>query len=178
MIRRIVTILMLIPLTHGAFADIGSCNVFLLKKAGNGLAVEKVMLDDGEVTVFPYNAASDHITALLPFGVGQSGDVVQREEGGGNGIVRCTGGEIRVTYTGADGSEHVMPPVKVEDMLGYDMRVNVIGANGLKEAFLIRAGQTVATASGPVIDMFGGMIPLQKGDYSITTETSVHENKA
>jgi hypothetical protein len=166
---------MLALFTGGVSGHAATCNVFLLKETGSQLAIEKVILEDGEVTVFSVSATSEHITVLLPFGIGQSGDIIQRSRAEGVGIVKCSDGEIHHSYRRSDGSEKPMPVVSMADMMEYDMRVNIIGASGIREAFWIRAGQSIAKADGPVIDMFRGAIPLQEGDYSITIEVTRHE---
>ena len=152
--------------------ELESCNVFLLKAAGSEPSVEKLMLADGDTVELDVSSSSVYVTVLLPFGVGQSGDVIQRSRGAHTAVVHCDGDYIRMTYHRADGTEHSMPAVRADDVTRYNMRVNVTSSAGPRAAFLITGGSVVEKADGPVIDMFRGLIPLEDGDYSITIETT------
>jgi predicted aspartyl protease len=154
--------------------DAPRCTVFLLKTVGSHPTVESVILKDGERLEFAVDASSEFITTLRPYGVGQSGEVVQRAQQPARGVVRCIQDEIHTTYHRPDGSEHALPVVSMEEIRRHDMRINVTGADGTRRAFWIKAGFSITPADGPVIDMFGGMIPLQPGDYAVTVETTRH----
>jgi predicted aspartyl protease len=147
-------------------------NLFLLKETEGDVVLEAVKIAEGETRVF---SEPDVITFIIPFGTGQSGDVVQRSEGAKSCRVTTTGGELQVTVQRPDGTERALPTVKIGDLRNYLIRVNVTGANGVSKAFMIRDYEKFGVDDGPVIDMFRGMIPLQPGDYSITTEVKVAE---
>jgi predicted aspartyl protease len=177
LIVMLVSQLLLFPLARYG-SDSQSCSVFLLKTVGSKPSVEKLILSDGDTAEFDMTPSSGYITVLLPFGVGQSGEVVQSAKPKAKAVVHCDGGFIRTIYYRDDGTEHSMPAITVEDMASHNMRVNVTTADGPQAAFLIRAGSVVDRADGPVIDMFRGLIPLEEGDYSVTVETTVYEEPA
>jgi hypothetical protein len=149
------------------------CRIAVLREAGDGVVLEMVPISETEPRTF---GAGEIITVVLPFGVGMSGDLVRGEDAGAI-EVRCAGGEIRATSYRADGGAHDLPPASVADLARYDLRVNVTSGTGSKQAFLIRAYQDIEVDEGPVIDMFGGALPMGPGDYSITTETSPSERR-
>jgi predicted aspartyl protease len=154
---------------QGVGAD---CRLFVLKELGGDVIVDAVAVPPGgrvEIT------GEDIITFVLPFGPGQSGDVVQRDKGKATTIARCENGDLKVGVRLADGREREFPPVSLNDLAGYDVRVSVIGGNGSKNVFMIRGYADVQVASGPAIDMFGGVIPLGPNDYAVTSEVSLHE---
>jgi hypothetical protein len=52
--------------------------------------------------------------------------------------------------------------------------VNIISGKGYKQAFIIYDYELIKEDDGPVIDIFGGQIPMADNDYSITLETKIN----
>jgi predicted aspartyl protease len=154
----------------GAWAS--DCRVVVLKDGDDGLALEIVTLVEGETTLF---GSGKVITVIVPFGIGMSGDLLKAEDVRREMGVHCEGGEIRITSYRPDGTDRALPVVPVADLDAYDIRVNVTTGDGRKRAFKVRAYRQIETDDGPVIDMFGGAIPMVSGDYSVTTEVSEAE---
>lgn len=147
--------------------------VFFLSQSGSDVVVDSIALAEGEMKVL---SQKDVISVILPFGSGgMSGDIVQSAQRTGMIAVLYRSGELRVKLRGADGGERDLPAVKVSDLERLDLRVNITGGAGLRKAFMIRGYRDVAPAPGPVLDMFGGQVPLAAGDFSITTEVRATE---
>ena len=156
----------------GLNSALAQCNFFLLKEFRGDVILECVVLADGETRIF---TEPDVITFIFPFGPGQSGDLVQRSQGRFAFTVHNSGDELRASVRRPDGTERALPPVKIADLRNYDIRVNVTGASGVRKAFVIEGNADYRVDDGPVIDMFGGKIVMQDGDYSITTEVKIPE---
>ncbi|MBK7189482.1 MAG: retropepsin-like domain-containing protein [bacterium] len=154
-----------------AAAPAMAVNLHLLVEQADGVALETVAVPGtGELVV----TRPDLVTVVLPFGLGQSGDLVPKSRRPARLVARLEGGQLRVEITGADGRGRALPPVAVADLARLDLRVNVTGSGGRQRAFVVRANGPAAAASGPVLDMFGGKIPLAPGDWALTTETTEH----
>jgi predicted aspartyl protease len=151
------------PLDSAARAD----HIFVVKESFGRIELEKLEIpEEGELVI----EGDDVVTVVLPLGVGQSGDLVKRGMRGGTFTVRRSAGELRVTAEQRGGKRIAFPPVRIEDLPLYDIRVSVAGAGGAGEAFMIRRYEEALEDDGPVIDMFGGAVPLEDGDYSITLD--------
>jgi len=155
--------------TSGANPATSVTRLMILVEKLGFVAVETVPVADGEEVVL---SRPELVTVLLPYGLGQSGDVVQKSRRAGETRVRRAGGVLEVRVRQPDGSFRDLPPVSLTDLAEYDMRVNVTGAGGKKKAFRISGYEEVAEDGGPVIDMFRGMVPLADGDYAVTTEVT------
>jgi len=150
-------------------------NLHLLVEQADGVALETVAVPGtGELVV----TRPDLVTVVLPFGLGQSGDLVPKSRRPARLVARLEGGQLRVEITGADGRGRALPSVAVADLARYDLRVNVTGNGGRQRAFVVRANGPATAASGPVLDMFGGKIPLAPGDWALTTETTAQARAA
>ena len=144
-------------------------NLHLLLERGDDIALEAVAVPEtGELVV----ERPDLVTCVLPFGLGQSGDLVPKARRPARLVARVAGGNLLVEVTGGDGRARSLPPVAVADLAALDLRVNGTGAGGRQRAFLVAGNGPAASAAGPVLDMFGGKIPLAAGDWSLTTETT------
>jgi predicted aspartyl protease len=143
--------------------------IFLLREHRDDIILEKISIGYGETKVF---MQPDYLTFILPLSAGQSSDLLQKTARKNEIMVSNQSGKIGVTIKQPDGRERTFPAQAMEDLVGYDIRVNISGANGFKKALIIRSYETVEQDDGPVIDLFGGMIPMQPGDYSITLEVS------
>src|SRR5262245_4747793 len=159
-----------------AQAQDSTCHLFLLKKAGSDLALERVPLANGEVKVFPVKVEAPNIALILAIaGPGRSGDLVRLGDNHSL-IAQCTQGELHIKFRRADGAEREWPARKMATLAQYDLRVNVTGKN-LKKVFrVLHYDQVEVDESGPVIDMFGGKVPVSENDYLLTVET--HERAA
>jgi hypothetical protein len=171
--HRVVCLALLLPLLiapDSTPADVppGTCRVAVLRDAGDAIKVDFVPLRPDTDEILP----DDVITVILPFGTGQSGDLIQAASRANRIHARCSGGEITVSVVKPGGASHELPSVPVGDLSRYRIRVSVIGGNGFKRAFLLDSYQSAVQDSGPVIDMFQGKIPLAEGDLVVTNEIS------
>jgi hypothetical protein len=148
--------------------------VFFLRQSGGDVTVDSITLTDGEMKVL---SQQEIISLVLPYGSGgMSGDVVQKMRRTGMIAVLYRAGEIRAKIRNTDGSERDLPAVKVADLPALDIRVNITGAAGFRKAYVVRGYRDVELAPGPVIDMFGGKVPIGDGDFAITTEIRPRES--
>jgi hypothetical protein len=167
----IITFLLIVTEAVAQTTASSGCRVFVLKRANNDVFIEAVALDEGAVKVFPVNKTGNTITPILPYGLGQSGDLVKLSESRFF-IAQCVQGELRVKVRSAEGAERNLLTVKVEDAAKYDLRANVIGKSA-KKAFIIRQGEKIEVdEAGPVIDLFGGQLSVGEDEYIVTTEVS------
>lgn len=171
---RITSVLVLLSVLLPQTSLAADCTLYVLQHQDNTLFLEPLTIAVQETQVLPLTPESGNITLIMPFGLGKSGEVAQRARQPQMGIVRCTPEALQVTYRWANGRERALPEVRLADWATYDMRINVTAFDGTEEAFWIRAGHEVTRAEGPVLDMFGGQVPLQTGDYALTTEVTNH----
>jgi hypothetical protein len=162
--------LALSPIHAGTSPSKAPCSIAVLRGGGDDISVGFVPLSEGEESLLP----EDVITFILPYGTGQSGDLIQASAPPGRFYAGCVDGELRTTIKKQDGTSRALPPLETAGLSSYRIRVNVIRGDGLRRAFLIDNYNSVAPDTGPVIDMFQGQIPLADGDVSITLEISKH----
>lgn len=152
-----------------AAAPAAAVNLHLLVETPDGVALETVAMPaTGELVV----SRPDLVTVVLPFGIGRSGDLVPKGRRPARLVARVQDGQLLLDIAGADGRGRALPPVALADLERLDLRVHATGAGGRKGAFTIRGNGPAVVAGGPVLDMFGGKIPLADGDWSLTTETT------
>jgi hypothetical protein len=151
-----------------------ACKIFILKEEKGTVTLQAVELEKNKTTKF---FGKDYITFVLPVSPGKSGSVVQLTHRKDETSVICNGETISVTIIHPDGSTRDYPQVKLEDLDTYQIRVNIVGGNGVKKVYQIQNYQSAQIDKGPVFDMLGSIIPLQSGEYSITTETEILESQ-
>lgn len=145
-----------------------ACNCFLLTEQKGKLAVEKVTIDNNRVEVL--NDPSI-IAPVFSMGEGMNGDMVKKERRGGMIIAQCKDNQLKLKFKTAGGEEKPLPDMDIQKLKQMNIRINVVAGDGTKKAFLIEKYDQVKEAEGPVMDMFGGKIPIQSGDFILTTET-------
>lgn len=159
------------PLQAGQ--ESGSYQAFLVKKSAGGFSVENLQLKEGEVRVIRVGGKSDNLDLVLPISPGQSGNLIQAADEFMM-VVRCISREWRLQIRRPNGTTRDLPPVKQTSLNSYTIRVNVTGGDKTRRAFLIRRGESVVPdENAPVQDLFEGQVPLQPGDFAITTDTRV-----
>lgn len=145
-----------------------NCNCFLVKEAGTEIQMEKIIIPNNGVEVVNDPTV---ITVALTLSEGLNGDMVSKVMREGMLVIQCKEGFLKIKKRNTSGAERQLPDMNVNDLSNYTIRVNVTGGNGQKRAFKIINYDTFIEDTGPVIDMFGGRVPIQSGDYLITTET-------
>ncbi len=151
-----------------AFAD---CSLLLLVEREGGVALEPTRIPAGERRAIALRPASGVITFILPLGEGKSADLI-RGAGGGSIAAACAGEELTVSVHRADGGVRSLPPVSGSDLARLDLRVNLRRGDGFERAFAVSSYEAVRAAPGPVLDLFGGRLPLGPDDWAITLEAS------
>ena len=167
---------MIIMLLMGLAAPIQAQNmnttyIFALKRSAGGYRIDRLPLRMGQPLTLNLQDDLEIIDIILPVGPGGSGNLVQ---GGRVASINASydGRAINVDYLLANGEHQSYPAKKVVDLQTLDTHISVTGGDGSSARFIIRGYATVQVDSiGPVLDMFGGRIPMQKGDYSIFTNT-------
>ena len=154
--------------------DTSSCPLFLVMRSPDGPRLEAISIAAGQTVVIDDPQV---ITFVLPYGPGQSGDLIEAVHPRPTLIVSSDGESVRVTLQRADGRQHGFPPVQLADLQKLDIRVSITCGSGEKRAFRIHRYRQVEPDDGPVVDMFGGAVPLQPGDYSITLESALAVDK-
>lgn len=133
------------------------------------VTIEKVLILNNRVEVLNDSSV---ISIVFSLGEGMNGDMIQRSTRQGRMMIaQCKQGILKLKIRSKEGNEKSMPDVNTNDLMHYQIRVNVTGAGGFGKAFRIINYETAEEDNGPLLDMFGGRLPLSKGDYAITTET-------
>lgn len=165
--------MLLAVFSANVLAQSASVPVFLLKKTDTGLEIEKIDLAENETQVF-ICGTEEYITIILPVSAGTSGDFIKA---GSKSVMiaRYTEGKLKISAQKPDGTQKELLSKTPAELSAFDIKVNVTSTDS-KKAFKI-SGYSKAEAdhSAPVIDMFQGKIPLNPGDYSITTEITEAE---
>lgn len=152
--------------------ETATCPIFVLRHAPGGIVLETEQIPDGEVRVFPSNAGTGIIDIILPPGPGGSAGL-ERPADGRLIIARYADGRLTVTTRLPDGKEYARPARELADLRQFDVRVSVSAHDGSRTAFVIRGYNAVAPDDlGPVVDLFGGKVPLSPGDYLVSTDTA------
>ncbi|MBK8496855.1 MAG: hypothetical protein IPL50_19075 [Chitinophagaceae bacterium] len=144
------------------------CPCFLISENKGKIELEKVVIGNNKTEIF--NDPSI-IAPVFSMGEGMNGDMVQKERRGGMIIAQCKDNLLKLKFKNKDGSEKPMPDSNVAELKELSIRINIVGGDAVKKAFMVDHYTTVKEDAGPVIDMFGGKLPVKPGDYIITTET-------
>jgi hypothetical protein len=173
--RAICTIVVAVLAASPALGEpAGGGYVFVLKRTESGVAIERLDLKDGELKVLLSNPDTGLIDVILPVGRGGSGSMARLSDKA-TILLRCNGEELEVTHRTADGKEYKRPARTMSDLALYDVRVSVTAADGTRQAFeIIQNKRVLRDDIGPVLDAFGGKIPLSEGDYVLFTNTYHH----
>jgi hypothetical protein len=153
------------------FAD---CSLLLLVERDGTIALEATHFAAGETREILLRPRSDVISFILPFGEGKSSDLV-RQAGGGALSAACSGEELTVSVRRADGGVRALPPVSSADLARLELRVNLKRGDGFERAFAVSSYDAIRVAAGPVLDLFGGRLPLAPGDWAITLEATARD---
>ncbi len=168
MIKKAVLAGLLISVQIIAGAQSKTCSCFLIKETKGNLSIEKTEIENNNVQVF---GDPDIIAPVFSLGEGMNGDMVQKERRGGMVIAQCKDKLLKLKFKSKDGTEKPLPDMDIFELRQLNIRINVVGGDGNKKAFLIEKYKSIREDKGPVIDMFGGKLPVKPGDYIITTET-------
>lgn len=153
------------------------CQALLLTKKGEEISLEKVAIPNNQVEIFPIKEDGENITIIFVYSAGMSGDFIKLSDKKML-IAQCRAGELKIKIRKADNSERELPPMNSADLSKYNIRVNVTGKT-IKKAFRVNhKGEIEVDKNGPVIDMFGGKIPIGDTDYSITIEVTEAKTNA
>lgn len=172
--RTLFAALLLAVPQHFAYAD---CSLLLLVERGSEIALEATHIASGEQRKIALRPASSVISFVLPLGEGKSADLV-RGDGGGAIEAACAGDELTVSVHRADGRVRSLPSVSRADLARLELRVNLKRGDGFERAFAVPSYETVRAASGPVLDLFGGRLPLGPDDWAITLEATERAHAA
>ena len=166
-----VSLFLVATLIPSAAAWGQDCSVPVLRRGPDGFSLRMEAVPAGQSGVLIRGAEERVITVIVPVSAGVSGDVVRGTEDEVL-VIRCDEDQIRVLSGPAGGGsvEEVMAAPK-DAFHRYALRVNALGEDGERAAFWVRDGST-GPDNGPVIDMFRGMVPLEEGDVSVTTEVA------
>jgi hypothetical protein len=154
---------------HAQGVSPGDFAVIILTEKDEGIEFRREWINDGASLKLKNPSI---ISVIMPLSEGKSANLVRPPDREGTMVLTNTNGSITISFHAADGKVRNLPPVKHSDLYGYRTRVNVIAGDGTKKAFRIDRYTDIYTDNGPVLDLFGGMIPMEPGDYSITLETA------
>jgi len=168
--KAIITFTVTILLITGIYRqEPKECNFFLIKETTEGVFIEKVKLFDSEMKVFEDKTLISYVMVFNPGS--KSGEFIKAGEKLRSISAGLYNGEIRISITNADGSKKEMPSIVVDHAKNMNVRINITGYNGYKTAYRVENYESIKPDQGPVIDIFAGLLPISKGDYSMMTET-------
>ncbi len=145
--------------------------IIVVKEHANEVVFEKIHIEKDQIKILTDPSI---ITTILPLSEGKAANFVKPSDREGAIIVKNSNGTLHITYKTGDGEEKSYPSILYDDLKKYQIRVNVINGKGYKQAFIIDNYDVINEDDGPVIDIFGGMIPMDSNDYSITLETRIN----
>ena len=167
MLKNLIFVLLIF--TQAVLTQQSSVPVFLLKSVNSALEMEKVNIAEGETKIFMRDG--ENITLILAVSTGMSGDFVKSDDKSIL-IARYKEGKLVISVQKQDGTQKELLSKTPDELSKYDIKVNVTSPS-IKKVFVISGYDNISEDnSSPVIDMFQGKIPMNEGDYSITTEIS------
>ena len=166
--KKFFLVLMCVSLGRAKEAHAQTCSCFLAKEEAGRLSLEKISIENNRVEVINDPSV---LAPVFSMGEGMNGDMVQKERRGGMIVAQCKDNRLKLKFRAKDGSEKPLPDMDLAELKLLNIRVNIVGGDGTRKAFLIEHYERVLEDKGPVIDMFGGKLPVKQGDYIITTET-------
>ncbi len=145
--------------------------VLLLKKTDSGYDIDKVPIRKDQTLHLDGNNEKGIIEIILPTGPGGSGNLVQK--GLINGFyVHFDGRTITIESELSGGRRQSLPPQKLDDLKLYETHLSVTGGDGTSARFIISNYESIRVDTvGPLMDMFGGQVPMNPGDYSLFLNT-------
>lgn len=145
--------------------------LIIVKEQNNRVIFDKIFVKRNQIEVI---ADSSVITIILPISAGKAANFVKPLDRQGIIIVKNNDDLLNVTFRSSDGEEKTLPSLPYDKLKTFQIRVNIISGKGYKKAFVIDNYDLITEDDGPVLDIFGGMIPMEDNDYSITTETNIN----
>jgi hypothetical protein len=145
--------------------------VFVLKRTDSGYQIDQMPIAKNNALKLDVNRETGIIDIILPVGPGGSGNLIQ------DGLIRSfvvyfDGQSLSVTSELASGKQQSLPPQSLSDLRDYKTHLSVTGGDGSSARFIVNAYSEVHIDSiGPLMDMFGGHMPMNPGDYSIFLNT-------
>jgi hypothetical protein len=168
----LVAPLLLAVAAPGVAAALEEPHLHLLYLDSAGFRLEPLQLQSGESRSFVIDRESELVDVIYTVGVGTSGNVIQRSTTRYTLTIRRDDDSYHLISSTDAGRSGARPPLSVADLGTYRVRLDITAADGRKKAFVIDAGNRVRdNISGPVMDMFRGLVPLAPGDLSIVTRT-------
>ena len=145
--------------------------VILVKEKNKDVVLEKIFISEGKTEVIDDPSV---VTLVLPVSVGTSGSLIKPSDRKNKIVIQNENNQLIVKFVAGDGSERGYPPVaSYEELKTFQIRVNITRGDGFKQAYNIINYDIIKKDDAPVLDMFAGMIPLEKDDYSFTIESKV-----
>ncbi|MHC4786226.1 MAG: hypothetical protein ACYTE6_09690 [Planctomycetota bacterium] len=154
-----------------------STNIFVLRQTDQGPVIDAVPIAANETKAFRCNEGGHGpLDIIFPPTAGRSASLLTIGDGA-TIIVRHTGTALQVESRAADGSSREYPPREIEDLVRYDIRVNVNGPEH-RAAFVIEQYERVRRDVGPVCNMFAGSLPPPMLAKAIIVETNTYLHSA
>jgi len=159
-----------LTITSAPHAD--PVHLFVLKRAGMELSLERIAIGPGEVQVIPPSA--DIVDLVFPPSVGQSAGLLSPGDGR-TFVARRAGDSLRVEVRASDGSRRRLPTRAIADLAAEDIRVSVTGDGGrVRAVFLIEGNKEARRDVGPVANMFSGRLPAEVLGRAFVVQTETY----
>jgi hypothetical protein len=153
-----------------SLAQDSECRVLALKRTGADVTLDALALPNDSARAFAVSEVAGVLALITPVGIGHSSTRIDATRPK-LFRARCTEGQLHVQTRETDGIERNYPAVRMADMAGYDLRVNVAWKTG-QRVFLVRGlGPVEIDSVGPLVDVFDGEAPDSQSVYTVSTET-------
>ena len=147
------------------------CRVLALKRTGADVTLEALALPNDSARAFAVSEVAGVLALITPVGVGHASTRIDATRPK-LFRARCAAGELHVRTRETDGVERVYPVVRMTDMAGYELRVNVAWKTG-QRVFVVRGlGPVEIDSVGPLVDVFERVAPDSQSVYALSTETT------
>lgn len=145
-----------------------TCNFFLIMEENNKVIIKKETLIEAEYRIFKDDKILSYVMVFPPGS--KSGEILQKSQRIGGILAMFSNNSIKVSIIQKYGSQKEMTSIDLKKAQNIDIRVNVTGAEGYEEAFIVEGFETVKDDDGPIMDIFAGQVSLYRGDYSFFVE--------
>lgn len=165
-------LILILVLAHSNAQE--TCPCFVIKDQNKVVSIHKLSINNNEsITIND----SSIVSIAYSLNIGLNGDFITKEIRRLKKIISCKDNKLGITIVDKNGNEKKLPEMNLIQLRENNIRVNIKRGDGFKLSYTILGYDHFEFDKGPVLDMFGGKLPMKSDDYSITTETTLINKK-